>query len=142
MAIARIESYDPLDMTMLSSDISDINFGGVIRGRYCSQAVVIKPILEGDITALALFLEDKNGFNHARFDYYASKDAIQGIVPGGPQMSDYFVENPGVSDFITSDYGVSLDPDDPGFVWLDVNMGLGSTIGAGTINYRFVFEYN
>jgi len=142
MSITRIEAYDPTDMSLLSSDISELNFGGVIRGRFCSQAAVIKPITEGTLTALALFLEDNGGYDHARFSYFNSNNWVSDIIPGDAHMSDAFTVNPGVSDMTTSDRGANLDPVDPGFIWLDVNIGLGSTIGTGTANYRFVFEYN
>jgi hypothetical protein len=57
-------------------------------------------------------------------------------------MSDHFMADPGVSDFTTSDLGINMDNTNPEYIWLDAQIGQGSTIGAGTINYRFVFEYN
>lgn len=142
MSITRIESYDPIDGSLLSSDISSLDFGGIVRGRHCSQVAVIKPISEGTVTELELFLENNGGFSNAQFGYLAQADLVTGITPGDARLSDHFTENSGVSDFTTSDYGVMLDPNTPEYIWLDVQIGLGSAIGAGSVNYRFVFEYN
>lgn len=142
MSITRIEAYDPDDMSLLSSDISSIDFGGIIRGKHCSKLATIKPIAEGTVTELELFLENNGGFNNARFSFYASSDGATGIQPGDARISDRFTQVTGISDFSSSDYGCILNPDLPEYVWLDALIGLGSTVGAGSINYRFVFEYN
>ena len=142
MSITRVESYDPVSMSRISSDISELDFGTIIRGGYCNQTAVIKPIVVGNMSALSLFLEDNGGFNHAIFGCVKAADPITGIYPGDPRISDYFITDPGVSDFTTSDYGLSLDPVNPEYIWLDLNVGSNSIVGAGTANYRFVFEYN
>lgn len=142
MSITRVEAYDPVDMSLLSSDITELDFGTIIRGGYCQQTAVIKPIVMGDISALSLFLEDNGGFNNVLFGCVKASEAISGIYPGDPRISDYFIADPGVSDFTTSDYGLSLNPVNPEYIWLDVNVGASSILGPGTANYRFVFEYN
>jgi hypothetical protein len=142
MAISRIETFNPIDMSQLLSDTSELSFGGIVRGNFCAQPVVIKPVLSGTITQLAFFLESTNGYTNSQFSYLASKTAFSNIQAGGPQMSNHFIADPGVSDFTTSDIGINLDPTDPEYIWLDAKIGLGSILGAGTINYRFVFEFN
>lgn len=142
MAITRVESYNPTDMSVISSDVTELDFGGIIKGKFCSQTAVIKPIIEGNITALALFLENNGGFDHARFNYYASHTVACDVVPGDPRLSDSFIVDNDVSDFSTSDDGVILDNATPEYIWLDVKVGTASAVGAGTANYRFVFEYN
>ena len=143
MSITRIDRYNPTNMGLAESDISGVNFGGVIRGNHCSAAVVIQPVLAGTVTQLALFLEDNGGLSNAAFGYLASKQKFSGIQPGGAQMSDHFTVVNDVSDFSSIDDGVSLDPNDPEYVWLDIAVGAGATLGVETgINYRFVFEYN
>jgi len=142
MAISAIETFNPVNMSMLLSNTSELSFGGIVRGGFCAQPVVIKPVFTGTITQLALFLESTNGYNNSQFSYLASKQAFSGIQAGGPQMSNHFIADPGVSDFTTSDLGVNLDPTNPEYIWLDAQIGLGSILGAGTINYRFVFEFN
>jgi hypothetical protein len=142
MSITRVEAYNPFDMSLLSSDITGLNFGTIIKGSYCQHTAVIKPIIVGDMSALSIFLENNGGFNHAMFGCAKASDAITGIYPGDPRISDYFITDPGVSDFTTSDYGLSLDPIHPEYIWLDLNIGSNSIVGAGTANYRFVFEYN
>lgn len=143
MSITRIDRYDPTTMGLADTGISQVDFGGVIRGNHCSVPVVIKPVVAGTVTQLALFLEDNGSLSNAAFGYLASKQIFCGIPAGGPQMSDHFTETNGVSDFSNLSNGVSLDPDDPQYVWLDTQMGAGSTLGENTsINYRFVFEYS
>jgi hypothetical protein len=142
MSITRIESYDPNTGALLSSDISSLDFGGIIRGKHCSQLAVIKPITEGTVTELGLFLENNGSFNNAQFSFLSQQDLATGIQPGDVRVSNHFTQVTGVSDFTASDYGCMLDPTIPGYIWLDILVGLGSTIGAGSVNYRFVFEYN
>lgn len=142
MSITRIESYDPDDMSLISSDITSVDFGGIIRGKHCSKVCIVKPITEGTITELGLFLENNGGFSNAQFGFLGLSTLSSDITPGSAIMSDHFTENQDVSDFVTSDYGLMLTPETPGYIYLDAQIGLGSTIGSGTVNYRFVFEYN
>lgn len=143
MSITRIDRYDPTTMGVAQTGISEVDFGGVIRGNHCSATVVIKPVTAGTVTRLALFLENGGGLSNAAFGYLASKQKFSGIQPGGAQMSDHFTETNNVSDFSFLSNGVSLDPNSPDYVWLDIQVGVGSDIGLETgINYRFVFEYN
>lgn len=143
MSLTRIDRYNPTNMALAESDISQVDFGGVIRGNHCNVPVVIKPVTTGTVTQLALFLEDDGGLSNAAFGYLASKQVFCGIPAGGSQISDHFIETNGVSDFSQLSNGVSLDPDSPEYVWLDVQIGAGSTLGEETgINYRFVFEYS
>lgn len=143
MSITRVDRYDPTTMALAESDISSIDFGGVIRGQHCAETVVVKPVTAGTITQLALFLESAGGLTNAAFGYLASQEQFSGIQPGSSEMSDHFTETPGVSDFSFLENGVSLDPDSPEFTWLDLQIGVSTTIGENTgINYRFVFEYN
>jgi hypothetical protein len=142
MGITRVEEYNSVDMGVLSSDVSELNFGGIIRGKHCAKPSVIKPVLSGTITQLFLFLESNGGYNNAQFGYLASKTAYSDIQAGGAQISNHFVMASDVSDFSTSDRGLELDPIDPEYVWLDAQIGFGATIGLGAVNYRFVFEYS
>lgn len=142
MGISRVEAYDPITMGLLSSDITELDFGDITRGNYCSQAIVIKPILSGTITQLFMFLEDNGGYNNSEFGYFVDSEEFTGIQPGGSQLSDHFVPDPGVSDLTTSDYGAELDPTGIDFVWLDAYISTADSVGLGSLNYRFVFEYN
>lgn len=143
MSITRIDRYDPTTMGLAESGISQVDFGGVIRGSHCSSTVVIKPVIAGTVTQLALFLENDGGLTNSAFGYLASKQSFSGITPGSAQMSDHFTETNSVSDFTFLTNGVSLDPTSPEYVWLDMQAGLGSSLGENTsINYRFVFEYS
>lgn len=143
MSITRIDRYNPTNMGLAETNISQVDFGGVIRGNHCSVPVTILPITAGTVTQLAMFLENDGGLSNAQFGYLASKTKFSGISAGGSQMSDHFTETNNVSDFSYISNGVSLDPDDPEYVWLDVQIGSGASIGVNTsINYRFVFEYS
>lgn len=143
MSITRIDRYDPTTMGLAQDGISQVDFGGVVRGKHCSSTVVIKPITAGTVTQLALFLEENGGLSNSAFGYLASQQKFSGIPAGGSEMSDHFTVTNNVSDFSSLSNGVSLNPNSPEYIWLDIQTGLGSTIGENTnINYRFVFEYN
>lgn len=143
MSITRVDRYNPVNMALAETGISEVDFGGVIRGNHCAEPVVVLPVVGGTVTQLALFLEESGNQTNAQFGYLASKEKFSGIQAGGAQMSDHFTETPGVSDFSFLENGVSMDPDDPEYVWLDVEVGLGADIGSSTgVNYRFIFEYN
>jgi hypothetical protein len=144
----RVESYNPATMVLITSDTTSVDFGTVARGRHNSQAVVVKPVAEGGetLSRLALFLENNADLGHCQFGKYKSSVATQGIVPGDDELSDYFTQSRGVSDFenygVLSDHGLPMDPDTPEYVWLDVEVGTGEVnLGDSTVNFRFVFEY-
>jgi hypothetical protein len=130
-------------MGLAESGMTQVDFGGVIRGNHCSAPIVTKPVVAGTVTQLALFLESAGGLANAAFGYLASQEQFCGIAAGGAQMSDHFTETNNVSDFSFLSNGVSMDPNSPEYVWLDVQIGVTTTIGENTsINYRFVFEYS
>lgn len=143
MSITRIDRYNPTNMALAETDMSQVDFGGVVRGKHCAETVVIKPVVAGTVTQLAMFLESNGGLSNAAFGYLKSQTQFSGITPGGSQMSDHFTEINDVSDFSFLDRGVSMNPNSPEYVWLDTQIGSSTTIGENTsINYRFVFEYN
>lgn len=143
----RVETYDPVTMTLLESDASTVDFGAVARGHFNSQAVVIRPAAVSEtFTQLALFLESNGGLDHTKFGKFKSSSPILGIEPDDDELSDFFTQASGVSDFENygeiSDYGLGLDPVTPEYIWMDAEAGTSETnLGATTINLRFVFEY-
>lgn len=144
MSITRIDRYDPTTMGLAETGMTQVDFGGVIRGNHCSACIVAKPVVAGTVTQLAMFLENAGAVSNTAFGYLKSQEQFCGIAAGGPQMSDHFTETNGVSDFSFLSNGISMDPNSPEYVWLDVQVGASATpIGEdATINYRFVFEYN
>lgn len=141
----KIARYNPTTMALMSDDITGINFGNVILGRFCPNAMVIKPVAEAEeLTLLGLYLEDRAGLDHTRFGLYKSQTAFTGIGPGDARLNTFLVESPGVSDYNQfSDNRVSYNVEDPEYTWLDAKAGLTETVfGDSTINFRFVFEYN
>ena len=142
-----INTYNPVDMSLSTEDVTGVDFGDVVKGQHNSQPVVLKPALEvgDDFSQLALYLEAINGLEHSQFGKYKNSEAVTGIVAGSDTLSAHFVAQPGVSDFYdfenTSDAGVVLDPSDPEYVWMDVQAGNGETSGSNQVNFRFIFEY-
>ena len=147
MASMKIETYNPTNMQMVSSDVTGVDFGNVVRGNHNTSAVVIRPVADGGtFDQLALFLENAGGLTHCQFGKYVNSAAVTGITPGDPQLSDYFVEAAGISDVSQiaglSDNGIVLDAGAPEYIWVDVEAGVGETnLGAQSVNFRFVFEY-
>jgi hypothetical protein len=147
MGIANIQAFNASDMSLLSSDVTEsgLDFGAIIRGGHCAYPAVIQPVITGAISDLYLFLQSNGGFNNAQFGYLVSPFPYSDVQAGGPQMSDHFVVVSDVSDLPTSDFsdnGVSLDPTGLDFIWLDAQVGYGSQLGEGSINYLFAFEFN
>lgn len=144
----KVSQYNPTDLQLVSNDITGADFGTVVQGKHCEEAIVIKPsaTVEGSFTKLALFLEDNAGFNHSAFGKFKSSIAINGIEPGSDYLSDNFTEVTGVTDFSNysqiSGLGLELDAVNPEYVWLDTNVGSSETPNVGTVNYRFIFEYS
>ena len=142
-----INTYNPSTMALAESDVTGLDFGDVVKGQHNSEPVVIKPELEfGDsFSQLSLYLEAVNSLTHSQFGKYKNSEAITGLQSGGDYLSDNFVAQPGISDFFdfesTSDAGLILDPDNPEYIWMDVQAGTGESSGEGSINFRFVFEY-
>jgi hypothetical protein len=132
-------------MALISDDITGVDFGNLILGSFCQNAVVIKPVAETeDLTLLGLYLEDRDGLDHTRFGLYKSQTSYTGILPGDSRLNTYLVEAPGVSDYSQfSSSRISYNVDDPEFTWLDAKAGTNETVfGDSVINFRFVFEYN
>lgn len=141
----RIARYNPTTMAEISGDITSIDFGNVILGRFCTSTMVIKPVAETEeLTLLGLYLEDRAGLDHTRFGLYKSQTAYTGIGPGDARLNTYLTECPGVSDYSQfSGSRVSYNIVDPEYTWLDAKAGLTETVfGDSTVNFRFVFEYN
>lgn len=143
-----LNTYNPIDMSLVGSDISRVDFGGVVKGQHNSSPVVLKPILEpgASMSRLALYLENSGGLGHSQFGKYKNQEAITGLMPGSDQLSDHFTVQEGISDFInfesTSDYGIVLNPEVPEYLWLDVQAGNSENRGVAQVNFRFIFEYN
>lgn len=143
MSITRIDRYNPTNMALAETSMSQVDFGGVVRSKHCAETVVIKPVVAGTVTQLAMFLENIGELSNAAFGFLKSQEQFCGITPGSSQMSDHFTEINDVSDFSYLDRGVSLNPNSPEYVWLDTQVGASTTLGEeANINYRFVFEYN
>ena len=141
----RISRYNPVNMSLISGDITRIDFGSIRLGTFCNQTVVIKPVAESEnLTSIGLYMEDRGNLNHTRFGVYKSHTATQGIAPGDARLNSFFNEAPGVSDYNQyTGYRITLDPNDPEYTWLDAKPGMNeTTFGASTLNFRFVFEYN
>jgi hypothetical protein len=141
----KISTYNSVDMSVISTDATGVDFGGGILGGFCQNAVVFKAVPETEvITSLSLYLEDNANLDHTRFGLYKSQTAMTGIEPGNALLNTYLVESPGVSDLTTfSDNAVDYDTTDPEFTWVDAKVGVSeTTFGATDINFRFVFEYN
>lgn len=142
----KISTYNPVDMTKTADDVTGVNFSSVVRGGY-SSPVAIKPFATTEtFSRLAFFLEDDASLSGTSFRSFKSATAIQGIGTGSSILSDTLVEHEGVSDFsnyatISGD-GLALNASNPEYIWLDVNVGASDSVGAGTINYRFIFEYS
>jgi hypothetical protein len=133
-------------MALLSSDATGVDFGDAFIGQH-SNVVAIRPVgtIE-NFTSLAMFLEDNDGLGHTLFGKYKNANAIEGITPGSDYLSDFFIPVPGVSDASTigiySDFGLVFDPSNPEYAWMDAEAGADETVGSGSVNFRFVFEYN
>lgn len=141
----KISQYNPVNMNLISDDVTGVDFGVAKLGDFCTNVIAIKPVAETEIlTAISLFLEDRANLDHTRFGLYKSATPINGIVPGDSRLDTYLVESPGVSDLVMfSGNQTALNASDPEYVWLDAKAGsTEDTFGASTVNYRFVFEYN
>ena len=145
----KLNSYNPVDGSLLTSDTTSVDFGSVIQGYHNTTAVVVQPYDDTEsltISNLAMFLEDRGSFASCAFGKFSSGSLITGIEPGDNYLSDNFTAINGVSDFTnysgTSDLGLVLNTECTDYVWLDVEIGTSqSAISGGTINYRVVFEY-
>jgi len=144
----NIQQYNPITMALTQDYVTGIDFGNVIQGNHCSRSVVIKPGPHKgyEFNNLAMILEDDAGLSNSDFGHFISKMPFTNIGPGSTYLSDNFSGLPGVSDYagflLTSDAGIILDPEDPEYIWLDINVGSGETLGQSDINYRFLFEYS
>jgi len=142
----KISTYNPVDMSLISEDVTGISFSNAVRGGY-SSPVVIKPgASDGEtLSQIALFLEDEAGLAGSTFRSLKSSAAISGIGSGSSYLSDSFAEQNGISDFTNfstiSGDGQVFSASDPEYVWLDVRVGAADTIGSANVNYRFIFEY-
>lgn len=141
----KISRYNPSSMDLISDDITGIDFGNIVLGRFCESTVVIKPEAEAEqLVLLGMYLEDRAGLDHTRFGLYKSQTATAGILPGDSRLNTYLLEAAGVSDYSQfSDYRVSYNPENPEYTWLDARVGTNETVfGNSNVNFRFVFEYN
>lgn len=142
----KISRYNPVNMNLISGDISGIDFGSIRLGTFCNQTVVIKPVAEEgeNLTSIGMYLEDRGNLNHTRFGVYTSHTATPGITPGNALLNRFLQEAPGVSDYNQyTGYRITLDPNNPEYTWLDAKPGMNeTTFGASSLNFRFVFEYN
>jgi hypothetical protein len=141
----KISRYNPVNMNLISGDITGIDFGSIRLGTFCNQTVVIKPVAESEnLTSIGLYLEDRGNLNHTRFGLYKSQTATPGINPGDARLNTFLQEAPGVSDYNQfTGYRVTLTPGNPEYAWLDAKPGTNETaFGASALNFRFVFEYN
>jgi len=142
-----INTYDPTNMSLIESDVTGVDFGDVLKSQHCIRPVVLKPVVDfGEtLSQLAFYLESNNGLDHSQFGKYKNANAIEGIPAGGDYLSDHFVVQEGISDFLnfenTSDAGIVLNPENPEYIWMDVQAGSAETGGAAQVNFRFVFEY-
>lgn len=147
----KIGAYNPRTGSLLSENISGINFGNVQKGRHSVIPVLIRPEIEDEsIIGLEMYLQNDGGFEQTQFGYFIYSDFVQvkSYDPastgetGYYYISDHFTEVPTPPD-ITG--GVSLtvyDESYADYVWLDVNPSSIETGGTSTINYRFIFEYS
>jgi hypothetical protein len=149
----RVETYNPTTMSLVSSDVTGVDFGDIIRGKPSGNAVVIKPVatIESSFVELAMFLENSDGLNHTQFGKFKSDAAITGITPGSDYLSDFFMPITGISDVsmlsVYSDFGLLFNLDGGGlpyeYAWMDADADVSETsLGSSTVNFRFVFEYN
>ena len=141
----KISTYNSVDMSVISTEATGVDFGDGVLGGFCQNAVVFKPVPETEVlTSLSLYLESNANLDHTRFGLYKSQSSVTGIEPGNALLNTYLVESPGVSDLtMFSDNGISYDTTDPEFTWIDAKIGLTeTTFGATNVNFRFVFEYN
>jgi hypothetical protein len=139
-------------MSRVSSDVTGVDFGDIIKGKPSGNTVVIKPVYDGmSFTELALFLEDTEGLNHTQFGKFKSDIAITGITPGSDYLSDFFMPITGISDIsmlsVYSDFGLVFQLDGRGcpyeYAWMDAETDVSETqMGDTTVNFRFVFEYS
>jgi hypothetical protein len=147
----KIGAYNPRTGSLLSENISGINFGNVQKGRHSVIPVLIRPEIEDEsIIGLEMYLQNDGGFEQTQFGYFIYSDFVQvkSYDPastgesGYYYISDHFTEVP-TPPAITG--GVSLtvyDESYADYVWLDVNPSSIETGGTSTINYRFIFEYS
>ncbi len=148
----KVASYNPVTMNQVSSDVTGIDFGTVIKGKHSSKVVSIRPFLddtvpENTFLKLALFLENNNGLSRTVFGKYKSSSPITGITPGSDYLSDYFIQITGISDISQIDthsgIGLVFNETAPEYAWLDAQVGLyDSAVGQTNVNFRFIFEYN
>lgn len=145
----RVDQYNPVNMTLLASDITGVDFGSVVKGNHNSSAIVIKPVAEGSetITQLALFLEDNAGMNNTQFGKFKNAAPTPGIAAGSAYLSDYFQEVEDISDVSQipaySDYGLVFNASSPEYAWIDAEVGdTETTLGQQAVNFRFIFEYS
>ena len=145
----QVNQYNPVTMTLLSSDITGVDFGNVVKGNHSTSAITIKPVAEmGEtITQLALFLEDNASMDNTQFGKFKNAAPTPGIGAGSDYLSDYFTEVEGISDVSQigtySDYGLVFTASNPEYAWIDAEVGLSeTTLGAQAVNFRFVFEYS
>jgi len=144
----KITTYNPTTGSPLVDDATGVDFGKTIQGNHTSTPIVIKPVVttETNFTHLALFLESRGSFTNSLFGKYKNATFIPGIAAGSSALSDNFIQRSGVSDFYAPDAalatdGLVLNPSAPEYVWLDAQVGYIQAVGSGTINYRFVFDY-
>lgn len=140
----KVNRYNPVNMNLISEDVTSIDFGNVNKGTFCKEPIVVKLVADEEIfTDLAFYLENRGGLNHTRFGLYKSSFPVTGILSNDSRINIFLREAPGVSDNIQySDRKVSLDINNPEYIWLNVFVGDTETnVGIQDINYRFVFEY-
>jgi len=144
----RIEQYNPSDMQVIANDITGVDFGEVVKGNHAPNVIAIRPILEiGDtFTSLSVFLEDNGALDHTQFGKFKSTTAIADITAGSDYLSDYFIEEEGISDASqvpgASGDGFILDEGTPEYLWIDAGVGENEvTFGDLSVNFRFIFEY-
>lgn len=141
----KVNRYNPLDMSLISEDVSTIDFGNINKGFFCKEPIVVRLVPDNEVlTELAFYLENRGGLNHTRFGLYKSSFPVTGIPVDDSRINTFLEEAPGVSDVVQySDRRISLNVDNPEYIWLNAFVGYTETnVGAQGINYRFVFEYH
>lgn len=143
----KVKRYDPDTGAVLSTDLTSVDFGTVVLGKHIHNAVVVQPYSETEtISRIELFLEDRDIFANCAFKGFKSPTFIPGIQTSDIRLSDNLYLSHGASDFVLSNNGIPLNSigygENGDYVWLDALVGTSQTPGSGTINYRFVFEYN
>lgn len=142
----KLNVLSPVDGSVVSSS-TEISFGTVRLGQYCSTPAVIslQKTAENNILGVKMFLQDDGGLTGSKFGYYTQVGFTGGIDNTNLLTGVFQVDtNPGAWP-AAGHTGVSVGVtggNPVGLVWLDLQVGASGPIGTTQANYRFVYDFN